>query len=151
MKSSSGPKKLLGSFKLVVQAGKANPAPPIGPALGQKGLNIMEFCKQFNALTAKMEGPVPAVITYYSDKSFTIEVKTPPASYLIKKAIGLESGSKEAGKTSVGSITTSQLSEIAKIKMQDMSASSTEQAIKTLAGTAVSIGIDIKDDLKVLN
>ena len=152
MKStSSGPKKLVGSFKLVVQAGKANPAPPIGPALGQKGLNIMEFCKQFNALTTQMEGPVPAVITYYSDKTFTIEVKTPPASYLIKKSLGLQSGSKEAGKSSVGSIKTSKLQEIAKIKMQDMSASSIEAAIRTLAGTSTSIGIDVEDDLNVLN
>jgi large subunit ribosomal protein L11 len=149
--ATSGPKKLVGSFKLVVQAGKANPAPPIGPALGQKGLNIMEFCKQFNALTAKMEGPVPVIITYYSDKSFTLEVKTPPASYLIKKAIGLTSGSKEAGKTSVGKIKTSKLREIAQVKMQDMSAASIEAAIKTLAGTAISIGIDVEDDEKVLN
>jgi large subunit ribosomal protein L11 len=149
--SSSGNKKLVGSFKLVVQAGKANPAPPIGPALGQKGLNIMEFCKQFNALTAQMEGPIPALITYYSDKSFTIETKTPPASYLIKKAIGLQSGSKEAGKVSVGSIKTSQLQKIAETKMQDMSASSVDAAIRTLSGTATSIGIDVEDDLKVLN
>lgn len=148
---SSGPKKLVGSFKLVVQAGKANPAPPIGPALGQKGLNIMEFCKQFNALTAKMEGPVPVIITYYSDKSFTLEVKTPPASYLIKKAVGITSGSKEAGKASVAKVTTSKLKEIALVKMADMSASSVEAAIKTLAGTAVSMGVDVEDDEGVLN
>ena len=152
MKSaSSGPKKLVGSFKLVVQAGKANPAPPIGPALGQKGLNIMEFCKQFNALTAKMEGPVPAIITYYSDKSFTMEIKTPPASYLIKKAMGLASGSKEAGKVTVGSVKTSKLKEIAAVKMQDMSAASVEAAIRTLSGTATSMGVEVEDDLKVLN
>lgn len=152
MKSaSSGPKKLVGSFKLVVQAGKANPAPPIGPALGQKGLNIMEFCKQFNALTAKMEGPVPAIITYYSDKSFTMEIKTPPASYLIKKAMGLASGSKEAGKVTVGSVKTSKLKEIAAVKMQDMSAASVEAAIRTLSGTATSMGVEVEDDLEVLN
>lgn len=148
---ATGSKKFVGSFKLVVQAGKANPAPPIGPALGQKGLNIMEFCKQFNALTAKMEGPIPVVISYYSDKSFTIEVKTPPASYLIKKAVGLTSGSKEAGRNSVGKVKTSQLREIAKIKMVDMSASNEEAAIRSLAGTSTSMGIDVEDDEGVLN
>ncbi len=148
---SSGAKKFVGSFKLVVQAGKANPAPPIGPALGQKGLNIMEFCKQFNALTVKMEGPIPVVISYYSDKSFTIEVKTPPASYLIKKAAGVATGSKETGRTSVGKIKTSQLREIANIKIVDMSAATPEAAIRSLAGTATSIGIDVEDDEGVLN
>lgn len=148
---STGPKKLVGSFKLVVQAGKANPAPPIGPALGQKGLNIMEFCKQFNALTAKMEGPIPVVISYYSDKAFTLEVKTPPASYLIKKAAGIESGSKETGRTSVAKIKTSKLRDIAKIKMVDMSAASVEAAIRSLAGTALSMGVDVEDDEGVLN
>jgi large subunit ribosomal protein L11 len=149
--STSGPKKLVGSLKLAVQAGKANPAPPIGPALGQKGLNIMEFCKQFNALTAAMEGPVPVVITYYSDKTFTLEIKTAPASYLIKKAAGITAGSKEAGRTNVATIKSSKLREIAKIKIQDMSASTIENAIKTLAGTAISIGIEVEDDEGLFN
>lgn len=149
--ASSGPKKLIGSFKLAIEAGKANPAPPIGPALGQKGLNIMEFCKQFNALTAKMEGPVPVIVTYYSDKSFTLETKTAPASYLIKKAAGITAGSKEAGKTSVAKIKTSKLREIANVKMADMSASSIEAAIKTLAGSCTSMGIDVEDDEGILN
>lgn len=149
--SSSGPKKLVGSLKLAIQAGKANPAPPIGPALGQRGLNIMEFCKQFNALTAKMDGPVPVIITYYSDKSFTLEIKTAPASYLIKKAIGITSGSKESGKVSVGKIKTSKLRDIALVKMTDMSAASVEAAIRTLAGSCVSMGIDVEDDEGVLN
>jgi large subunit ribosomal protein L11 len=139
-----------GQIKLTIQAGKANPAPPIGPALGSKGLNIMDFCKQFNALTAKMEGPVPVVISFTSDKKFTFELKTPPASYLIKKAAKIETGSKQPGKDIVGSIKTSELRGIAQIKMVDMSANSIEAAIKSFAGTAVSMGLDVQDDEGVL-
>lgn len=149
--ASSGPKKLINSFNLEVQAGKANPAPPIGTALGPKGLNIMEFCKQFNAATAGMDGPIPIVISYYSDKSFTFIIKTSPSAYLIKKAAGVASGSKESGKVSVGTIKTSKLREIAEIKIVDMSASSLEAAIRSLAGTCSSMGIDVDDDEGVLN
>lgn len=130
-----------GSFKLIIQAGKANPAPPIGPALGQRGLNIMEFCKSFNDQTAKMSGPVPVIISFYKDKKFTLEIKTPPASYMVLQALGLESGSKEAGKSFVGTVKKSQLEQIAKTKMQDMTAHSLEASVKTLIGTAISMGI----------
>ena len=132
-----------GIIKLTIQAGKANPAPPVGPALGQKGLNIMEFCKQFNALTAAMAGPVPVEIHYKADKKFTIVLKTPPASYLIKQAAGIEKGSQAAGIKSVGKIKTSQLYEIAKIKHIDMTAADLDAATKSLAGTALSMGIDV--------
>ena len=151
--TSSGSKKIAGVLKLTISAGKANPAPPIGPALGSKGINIPEFCKQFNAATAKMtpETPTPVEITYYSDKTFTFITKTPPASYLIKQLVGLKSGSKEAGKTNVGSVKTSQLKEIATMKIQDMSASTIDAAIRTLSGTSTSMGIDVEDDMGVLN
>jgi large subunit ribosomal protein L11 len=130
-----------GSFKLIIQAGKANPAPPIGPALGQRGLNIMEFCKTFNDQTSKMTGPVPVIISFYKDKKFTLEIKTPPASFMVLQALGLQSGSKEAGKSFVGTVKKSQLEQIAKIKMQDMTAHSLEAAVKTLIGTSISMGI----------
>ena len=126
---------------MIIQAGKANPAPPIGPALGQRGLNIMEFCKAFNDQTAKMSGPVPVIISFYKDKKFTLEIKTPPASFMVLQALGLQAGSKEAGKSFVGTIKKSQLEQIAKTKIQDMTAHSIDAAVKTLAGTALSMGI----------
>ncbi|MDA0617468.1 MAG: 50S ribosomal protein L11 [Proteobacteria bacterium] len=136
-------KKPEGSFKLIIQAGKANPAPPIGPALGQRGLNIMEFCKTFNEQTSKMAGPVPVVISWYKDKKFTLEIKTPPASYLILQELGLQSGSKEAGKVMVGTVKKSQLEKIAKVKLQDLTAHSLESATSTMVGTAISMGITV--------
>ena len=130
-----------GSFKLIIQAGKANPAPPIGPALGQRGLNIMEFCKTFNEQTSKMTGPVPVIISFFKDKKFTMEIKTPPASFMVLQALGLQAGSKEAGKSFVGTVKKSQLEQIAKIKIQDMTAHSLDAAVKTLIGTSLSMGI----------
>lgn len=134
-------KKPDGSFKLIVEAGKANPAPPIGPALGQRKLNIMEFCKTFNDLTSKMSGPVPVIINFFKDGKFFLEIKTPPASYLILQEVGLKSGSKESGKVSVGAIKVSQVKKIAETKMKDLTAHSVEAAMKTIAGTATSMGI----------
>jgi large subunit ribosomal protein L11 len=144
-------KKVLGQIKLQVPAGAANPSPPIGPALGQRGLNIMEFCKGFNARTQDMNkgDPCPVVITYYQDKSFTFEIKTPPASFLIKKAIGLKpgkkpgSGSKKPGVDFVGKITMAQCKEIAKIKAKHMNAEDMDQAAKMIAGTARSMGVQV--------
>jgi large subunit ribosomal protein L11 len=137
-------KKITGYVNLQVPAGSANPSPPVGPALGQHGLNIMEFCKQFNAQTQKMEKgmPIPAIITVYSDKSFTFVLKTPPASVLIKKALGLEKGSSEPNKNKVGKITRKQLEEIAKIKMPDLTAKDMDAAVRTIAGSARNMGID---------
>src|ERR1700712_4797322 len=131
-------KKITGYIKLQVPAGKANPSPPIGPALGQRGVNIMEFCKAFNASTGSEEvgTPLPTVITVYADRSFSFETKTPPASYLIKKAAGLKSGSKEPGKISAGTIKRSQLSEIATTKMKDLNANNLEAATKIIEGSA---------------
>jgi large subunit ribosomal protein L11 len=146
-------KKVQGFIKLQVPAGKANPAPPIGPALGQHGVNIMEFCKQFNARTqaqAKDEVTIPVVITVYSDRSFTFITKTPPAAILIKKAAGLAttkkpgSGSKEPNKVKVGKITQKQLKEIATLKLPDLNTTSVDSAMKTIAGTARSMGIDVE-------
>jgi len=140
-------KKIQGYIKLVVPAGKANPSPPIGPALGQAGVNIMEFCKGFNAQTQKMEVgmPIPCVITVYQDRSFTFVMKTPPASYYLIKAAKIEKGSGTASKdTVVGKITKSQLEEIAKDKMKDMNAASVEAAMKSIAGTARSMGIKVE-------
>ena len=139
-------KKLVGKMKLQVPAGQANPSPPVGPALGQRGINIMEFCKAFNARTADMEpgAPCPTVITYYQDKSFSMEIKTPPASHYIKKAAKLESGSKEPGKTVAGSITGKQVREIAEAKMKDLNATSIEGAMLIIAGSARSMGIEVK-------
>ncbi|PJN93922.1 50S ribosomal protein L11 [Amaricoccus sp. HAR-UPW-R2A-40] len=139
-------KKVAGKLKLQVNAGKANPSPPIGPALGQRGINIMEFCKAFNARTQEMEvgQPTPVIITYYTDKSFTMELKTPPASYLLKKAAGLKSASKTPGKTSAGSVTVAQLREIATTKMKDLNANDVEAAMLIIAGSARSMGIEVK-------
>ncbi|AGC44841.1 50S ribosomal protein L11 [Myxococcus sp. MISCRS1] len=145
-------KKVTGQVKLQIPAGKANPAPPIGPALGQQGVNIMEFCKQFNAKTqaeAKEGLIIPVIITVYQDRSFTFILKTPPAAVLIKKAAGLHtekkkgSGAKKPGKEKVGQITRAQLEEIAKKKIQDTTAASLEACMNTIAGTARSMGIDV--------
>ena len=139
-------KKVMGTLKLQVPAGNAKPSPPVGPALGQRGINIMEFCKAFNAKTADMEvgAPCPTVITYYQDKSFSMEIKTPPASYYIKKAAKLQSGSKTPGKTTAGSITVKQVREIAEAKMKDLNATSVEAAMQTILGSARSMGIEVK-------
>jgi large subunit ribosomal protein L11 len=138
-------KKIEGYIKLQVPAGEAKPSPPIGPALGQRGVNIMEFCKAFNAATQEVEKgtPLPVVITVYSDRSFTYVTKTPPASFLIKKAANLKSGSKEPGKVSAGTILRSQLSEIAKTKMVDLNANDIEQATKIIEGSARSMGLQV--------
>ncbi|HEU24020.1 MAG: 50S ribosomal protein L11 [Mesoaciditoga sp.] len=137
-------KKLIRQVKLQIPAGKATPAPPVGPALGQHGVNIMAFCKQFNAETAKQAGMIlPVVINIYEDRSFTFVTKTPPAAVLIKKAAGIESGSGEPNKNKVGKITKAQLLEIAKIKMPDLNANDLEAAAKIIAGTARSMGVEI--------
>ena len=140
-------KKVTGFLKLQVPAGSANPSPPIGPALGQRGLPIMEFCKQFNAQTAKMEKgtPIPVVITTYSDRSFSFEMRTPPVSYFIKKAAKLESGSKTPGRDKAGSITPKQVREIAEQKMKDLNCDTIEAAMKMVAGSARSMGIDVAE------
>ena len=139
-------KKVLGQIKLQVPAGAANPSPPIGPALGQRGLNIMEFCKGFNARTQDMTkgDPCPVVITYYQDKSFTFEIKTPPATYFLKKAAKIADGSKAPGKEVAGSVTQAQLREIATAKMKDLNANDVEQAMKIIAGSARSMGLEVK-------
>ena len=138
-------KKIVGLIKLQVPAGKANPSPPIGPALGQRGLNIMEFCKAFNAQTQKVEPglPLPVVITAYADKSFSFIIKTPPTTVLIKKAAGIESGSPKPHTDKVGKITKKQVEEIAKQKMPDLNAASIDTAIKSIRGTARSMGIEV--------
>ena len=137
-------KKITGYIKLQVPAGKANPSPPIGPALGQHGVNIMEFCKAFNAKTAADEGTItPVVITVYADRSFTFITKTPPAPILIKKALGIQSGSAVPNKTKVGKLTKEQVHEIASKKMPDLNAASIEAAMKTIEGTARSMGVEI--------
>ncbi|MCC2980367.1 50S ribosomal protein L11 [Sphingomonas sp. IC4-52] len=138
-------KKITGYIKLQVPAGAANPSPPIGPALGQRGVNIMEFCKAFNAQTADMEkgSPLPTVITVYADRSFSFETKTPPATFLIKKALNLKSGSKEPGKTSAGTIKRSQLSEIAQVKMKDLNANDIDAATKIIEGSARAMGLQV--------
>ncbi|TFH12239.1 MAG: 50S ribosomal protein L11 [Nitrosomonadales bacterium] len=139
-------KKIVGYIKLQVPAGKANPSPPIGPALGQRGLNIMEFCKAFNATTQKMEAgiPVPVVITAYADKSFTFIMKTTPAAVLIKKAAGIAKGSPKPHSDKVGKLTREQLEEIAKVKMPDLTAADADAAIRTIAGSARSMGIEVE-------
>ncbi len=139
-------KKVVGTLKLQIDAGKANPSPPVGPALGQRGINIMEFCKAFNAKTQEMEAgaPVPTIITYYQDKSFTFETKTPPASYYLKKAAGLKSGSQTPGKSTAGSVTMKQVREIAEAKMKDLNANSVDEAAKIILGSARSMGIELK-------
>lgn len=139
-------KKVTGQIKLQIPAGQANPAPPIGPALGQRGVNIMEFCKAFNAKTQDQKGMIiPVIITVYNDRSFTFITKTPPASVLILKAAKLEKGSGEPNKTKVGKISRKQIEEIAKIKMPDLNAASVESAMRCIEGTAKSCGIDVID------
>ncbi len=147
-------KKVMGSLKLQVKAGQANPSPPIGPALGQRGINIMEFCKAFNAKTQEMEpgSPVPVIITYYADKSFSFEMKTAPASFFLKKAAGLKpvgkrnrpKGSMKPGRDVAGSVTVAQVRQIAEAKMKDLSANDIEAAMKIILGSARSIGIEVK-------
>lgn len=138
-------KEVIGTIKLQIPAGQANPAPPVGPALGQKGVNIMAFCKEFNAATQKQAGDIlPVVITVYKDKSFTFITKSPPASVLIKKAAGIASGSKEPNKTKVGKLTKKQLLEIAKTKMKDLNARDDEAAMKIIAGTARQMGVEVE-------
>ena len=139
-------KKVVGYVKLQVPAGKANPSPPIGPALGQRGLNIMEFCKAFNAATQGMEVglPIPVVITAYADKSFTFVMKTPPATTLIKKAVGIQSGSAKPHLDKVGKLTRAQAEEIAKTKMPDLTAADLDAAVRTIAGSARSMGIEVE-------
>ncbi len=139
-------KKVTGFVKLQIPAGSANPAPPVGPALGQKGVNIMEFCKQFNARTQAQAGLIiPVVITVFSDKSFTFITKTPPAAVLLSKAAKIEKGSAEPNKTKVGKVTKKQVREIAEMKMPDLNASSIETAMNMVAGTARSMGITVED------
>lgn len=137
-------KKVEGYIKLQVGAGKANPSPPVGPALGQKGLNIMEFCKAFNAQTQHLEAgaPVPVVITAYNDRSFTFEMKTPPASYLLKKAAGIQKGSSRPNTEKVGTIGREQLEEIAKMKEPDLTAADMDAAVRTIAGSARAMGLN---------
>jgi large subunit ribosomal protein L11 len=139
-------KKVQGYVKLQVPAGSANPSPPIGPALGQQGVNIMEFCKQFNAQTQKMEKglPIPVVITVYSDRSFTFLMKTPPAAVLIRKAIGIEKGSGTPNTAKVGKISRKQLEDIAKMKQPDLTAADLDAAVRTIAGSARSMGVDVE-------
>ena len=138
-------KKITGYIKLQVAAGAANPSPPIGPALGQRGVNIMEFCKAFNAQTADQEKgtPLPTVITVFADRSFTFETKTPPATYLLKKAANLKSGSKEPGKTSAGTIKRSQIAEVAAAKMKDLNANDAAAAAKIIEGSARAMGLEV--------
>ena len=147
-------KKVVGQLKLQIKAQEATPSPPVGPALGQRGINIMEFCKAFNAKTQEMEqgSPVPVVITYYADKSFTFETKTSPASFLLKKAAGLKpvgkrnraKGSEKPGRTVAGTVTVKQVREIAEAKMKDLSANDIEAAMQIILGSARSIGIEVK-------
>ena len=138
-------KKITGYVKLQVPAGSANPSPPIGPALGQRGLNIMEFCKAFNAQTQQMEkgSPIPVVITVYQDRSFTFEMKTPPVSFFLKKAANLQSGSKTPGRGSVGSVTRAQVQEIAQNKMKDLNCDTVESAMRMIEGSARSMGLEV--------
>jgi large subunit ribosomal protein L11 len=137
-------KKVTGSIKLQIPAGAANPSPPVGPALGQRGVNIMEFCKAFNAQTQSQAGLViPVVITVYADRSFTFITKTPPASVLLKRAAGIEKGAKTPGKEQVGQVTKAQIEEIARMKLPDLSAASVEAAMKTVEGTARSLGLEV--------
>ena len=140
-------KKITGYIKLQVPAGKANPSPPIGPALGQRGVNIMEFCKAFNASTGDQEvgTPLPTVITVYADRSFSFETKTPPASYLIKKAANIKSGSKEPGKVSGGKISRAQLADIATAKMKDLNANDLEAATRIIEGSARAMGLEVTE------
>ncbi len=139
-------KKVAGQLKLQVPSGSANPSPPIGPALGQRGINIMEFCKAFNAATQEMEKgmPIPCVITYYQDKSFTFQMKQPPVSYFLKKAAKLKSGSKTPGKAVAGSVSRTQVREIAEAKMKDLNAADVEGAMAMVEGSARSMGLEVR-------
>lgn len=139
-------KKVIGSLKLQVKAGQANPSPPVGPALGQRGINIMMFCKEFNARTAELKpgSPTPVIITYYQDKSFSLEIKTSPASWYLKEAAGLKSGSKLPGKTVAGSVTLAQVRTIAEAKMKDLNANDVDAAMLVIMGSAKSMGIEVK-------
>ncbi|OQM74413.1 50S ribosomal protein L11 [Manganibacter manganicus] len=138
-------KKIAGQLKLQVPAGSATPSPPIGPALGQRGINIMEFCKAFNAQSQEMEkgSPIPVVITYYQDKSFTFVMKTPPVTYFLKKAANLKSGSKEPGKAKAGTVSRDKLREIAEAKMKDLNANDVDAAVKMIEGSARSMGLEV--------
>ena len=138
-------KKITGYIKLQVPAGAANPSPPIGPALGQRGVNIMEFCKAFNAATTELEKgmPIPTVITVFADRSFAFETKTPPATFLLKKAAGLKTGSKEPGKIGAGRVTRAQLREIAEMKMKDLNANDIEAASRIIEGSARAMGLEV--------
>ena len=138
-------KKITGYIKLQVPAGAANPSPPIGPALGQRGVNIMEFCKSFNAATGELEKgmPIPTVITVYADRSFSFETKTPPATFLLKKAAKIQSGAKETGKQTVGRVTRTQLREIAEVKMKDLNANDLDAAAKIIEGSARAMGLEV--------
>ena len=137
-------KKVVGEVKLQIPAGQANPSPPVGPALGQRGVNIMEFCKAFNAKTQNQPGMIiPVIITVYADRSFTFITKTPPASVLLKRAAGIDKGAKTPGKELVGRVTKAQVEEIARMKMPDLSAASVEAAMKTVEGTARSLGLEV--------
>ena len=139
-------KKVAGTMKLQVPAGQANPSPPVGPALGQRGINIMEFCKAFNARTQDMEqgAPCPTIVTYYQDKSFAMDIKTPPASYFLKKAARVQSGANMPSREIVGSVTGAQVREIAEAKMKDLSANDVDEAMKIILGSARSMGIEVK-------
>lgn len=141
-------KKIVGLIKLQIPAGKANPSPPVGPALGQRGLNIMEFCKAFNAATQHIPVgvPTPVIITAYADRSFTFEIKAAPVSYFLKQAAKIDKGSSETGKKTAGKVTMSQVREIAKSKMQDMNANDLEAAASMVAGTAVSMGLEVVEE-----
>jgi large subunit ribosomal protein L11 len=137
-------KKVIAEIKLQIPAGAATPSPPVGPALGQRGVNIMEFCKAFNAQTQGQAGLIiPVIITVFADRSFTFITKTPPASILLKRAAGIEKGSREPGKTSSGRVTKKQVEEIARLKMPDLTASDLEQAVRTIEGTARSLGLEV--------
>ena len=139
-------KKVVGQVKLQIPGGKATPAPPVGPALGQAGVNIMDFCKAFNAKTAKDDGLIiPVVITVFEDRSFTFVTKTPPAAVLIRQAIGIEKGSGEPNRTKVGKVTRAQLKKIAELKMPDLNASDLDSAMRMIAGTARSMGLEVAD------
>jgi large subunit ribosomal protein L11 len=136
-------KKVIGEIKLLIPAGKATPSPPVGPALGQRGVNIMEFCKAFNAQTAKMEGLLPVIVTVYADRSFSFVIKTPPVSYLLKKAAGIEKGSGQVPKVKAGKVTREQVREIASVKLPDLNTDDIEAAMRIVEGTARSMGIEI--------
>lgn len=136
-------KKIDGYIKLLIDAGKASPSPPVGPALGQKGVNIMEFCKAFNAQTSNTEGLLPVTVTVYADRSFDFEVKTPPVSYLLKKAAGVAKGSGDVPRTKVGKVSTAQIKEIAEKKLEDLNTNDVESAMMIVRGTARSMGIEV--------